>query len=303
MLLSDSPLKYEQHYSHGLEAIYTLEEVDATTIRKVSPELKRSGLEEKGGKEAPLELFLGPEFAEAPLPFHYHKWVELLVKNEDPYAMSALLQKYGLESAVALTARQHNETKRMPEERKMRLAQEGKVALLESCRAKEAIKNHLATHIVPWMRKRGGIAAAWELEERFISLTERMCVGEDVLLFLKETLFEEESLFSTRFISLGRGVWGCDDHVMRLYERGLSLVLSYFYRPQLIYPLVDLVTWVQEEVAPSWELFPQGFLERLLFVTPEFATFVKEGRCFVGVGRLGKGSTAGGLQGGRSSSM
>ena len=71
-------------------------------------------------------------------------------------------------------------------------------------------------------------------------------------------------------IELDEGVYCFERQTKSDYQLVISCVDSYFYRPKLKYSLEELTGLVQRELGRKWKGLPNGFVEKVLYLSPSY---------------------------------
>lgn len=132
--------------------------------------------------------------------------------------------------------------------------------------AESALRQVADRWLFPWMAGWSGVVADWEMDERIEAINGGLD-GERALRLIGTLCFGCDAPFELLLERGERGVWTL---YPALYRELLARALSYFYRPGLVYPLPQLVCYLERELSTAWIDSPPGFVERLLTRSPSF---------------------------------
>ena len=124
--------------------------------------------------------------------------------------------------------------------------------------------------IKPWMRRRHGLATLEELEERLERLGTISMEAVNALTFFSDLFFAGEFVLTSFLYPLEKGIFCSDPWVRENYADIVHRACSYFYWPQTAYPLDQLVGYIEKELGGSWQGFPDGFINKILRMSPLF---------------------------------
>ena len=142
--------------------------------------------------------------------------------------------------------------------------------------------------VKPWMLHRHGIANAWELQERLQQLSDDGSDPEPVLRFFSEIYFNGDYPLRKSLISLGIDrlqnwnlakverfgtapeVFASCRWAMEQYNQVVEKTKTYFYKTNTIYPLDQLVCFLENEFVEKWMGIQPDALRRILKTCPFF---------------------------------
>lgn len=326
-------------YSHGLESIYSIENIDLRTIRRLQEnpldsttfpkknykQLKKDGqfeldfgvgfrqwiapffplesirvlglskFAEKGlleqGKTRIADLldpaslkglgqghlveicekvgnYVGGRDSKRAETVDFAGWLLALFAKVELKKLYPLLEKYQLQDLIAITPAESVEVKRLNqeqrEERYRELLKEVDKELLN-----EGRKSITYAFLIPWMSLREGIAARDEIEERLERIADD---GEKALKVLKllDTCFGNGFFFATHLTPFTADLYAINPAYAGFGHTLLKTAATYFYAPQIHYPLKSIVSLLKREHALSWITLPERFIEKVLFSAPQF---------------------------------
>ncbi|MBS4170034.1 Uncharacterized protein NEOC95_000753 [Neochlamydia sp. AcF95] len=339
---------YKTSYSHGLENIYALENVDIKSIRrietlspKVSPPLKSKkelfigeedeldlGEEFRGWipsftTKVPIQILELSKYIEKALLENGKKtigdltkasiddlaflrgigqghleeincklnnylesralgkckkvdflaWLQSLVATQERKKAYALLEPYNLTELFVLSPSEKVELRQLSLEKKQDWIQEvvSKMTTpLQKERAFEDMQLIFNVFFKPWIRRRGGIATRHELIERMQRISVNKAIGISIVNFLQTHFFDRKDCLSLFLQEIEEEIYACDNHSMQEYKEIISKALSYFYKASIYYRLPELITWVEKELAKTWIGYQEGYVEKVIRLSPTF---------------------------------
>ncbi len=119
-------------------------------------------------------------------------------------------------------------------------------------------------YLIPWVRRREGLASYEEIQERL----ER--TSFDLRPEMSKKLRESLPL---AFIKMDDDIYALDEAVEQNSRRVLEKAASYFYQEGLNYPFRDLVYWIEKEFALSWEGVSNAFIGKCLSLSSRFSIY------------------------------
>lgn len=339
---------YKTAYSHGLENIYALENVDIKTVRPLNPSIKTNpakkfaylcpshllknkqltfnfGLSYKGTTEPfvlkeplqvlgltryientllgqgkrllrdlvqeqitgfgqghideiqqKLEEYLGGRHLQKATTIDFMAWLKSIVADIDRKKLGIALEPFGLSSLFSLSVGENVEVKRLTFEKKMEWREEVEALLSNEKKKLQVDKDFCEiteVFIKPWMSCRHDIAAEWELQERLIQLSEDCAAAISCLNFFKKFFFKNDFPLKRYLEPLGEGLFASDGWVAEHHDQIIEKALTYFYQPDTVYPYATLMVFLEREFAHSWTSFREGFIAKILLLSPRFRVF------------------------------
>lgn len=340
---------YKTSYSHGLEAIYALENVDIKSVRRIEthpqPIQKKPEIERKTFVSQQENLDLGEEFRgwipsfvfkepihvleiskhaekillengiyklkelkdaqvknfaflrgmgqghieeirqklntylegqhlDRCIKVDFKSWLKSLVGALDRKKVCALLQSYDLAHHFSLTPSENVEIRKLTFEKK----QEWKEELIQKMTMPEQKKNVFEdmqkvfkAFIKPWVLQRGGFASHDELMEKLLRASTDSTTCTNVLQLFKDVYFHQD-FFSCFLHQIDPGIYCTDEYNACNYELIVDKACSYFYKTSVYYTLPELVSHLEREFSKAWIGFPDGYVEKVLRLSPTFRT-------------------------------
>lgn len=110
--------------------------------------------------------------------------------------------------------------------------------------------------LIPWIEKRGGLATKDEIDERLERTTKTPFIQDDSsLIMVEESLFAARADLAEEFVKIKQ------------------LAMTYFYRHDLSYPLITLVSLMEKELAKEWRGMPRQLMIKWLTDSPTFCLY------------------------------
>lgn len=320
-------------YSHGLELIYALQDVDPASIRRIEPvaepEQKRALIPPH---RYPLQLTLdfGHPFREWVIPLvleepitvlnlssqaeqrlssaglttirmltcsdlsrlglgqgHIHEVRTKLtnyldgrdLQHEERFDVGslirawlgrgdtlegyALLHCYGLEGLFPLSAHMSAEWRRATPERISSWTERGRQAYGSGVLQQflhDRLDEVMAALVIPWLKRRGGLASQSEIQERLCRIAPDPAVVCPVLALAADFGCGLSDLIPHS----APGLYCADGHTMQLTKLLTRMTRGYFYRPSVCYPMEQLMQFVMRDLARRWVDCSAHLLERYL---------------------------------------
>ena len=339
---------YKTSYSHGLEAIYALENVDIRSIRRIETPSKEHP--RKILKQSPSflplqeELDFGEEFRGWITPFikkeplqvlelskHSEKcliengikklgdligvnlkelifmkglgqghieeihirlnsylegvaldraykidflsWLKCIVGTHERKRVYALLEPYDLSDYFSLSPSENVEVRKLSSDKKQEWIKDLLLKITDPSQKKVVWADMQLVFNVffkPWIRRRGGFAQRHELLERMQRISDNSLICSKVLKFLQINFFDDADFLNFFLHSIDQDIYCCDSFSMQDYEMIINRTLSYFYKSGIHYRLSELVCWLEKEFACIWVGFNEGYVEKILRMSPQF---------------------------------
>lgn len=341
---------YKSAYSHGLEAIYTLENIDIKSIRRIEIPLKSTSkssnnkkitshalqeefdfgeefrcwippfikkepiqvleisrhaekcLLENGKKnlgdligeplndfvflrsigqshieeiQQKLKSYLEGQLLEKGKHVNFFSWLKTLVGAQERKKVFVLLEKYDLSDLFQLTPSENVEIRKLTREKKQEWIEE-LLQKIADTKNKQTVADDLKrifnAFFKPWIRQRMGFATKNEIHERLQQISTNPSVCLNFLRFLQETYFDQEPIFHNFLYEMDRQIYTCDHMHLMNYEKIVNQALTYFYQPTIHYHIKELVGMMERDYSKQWLGFPEGYIEKILRVSPSFHT-------------------------------
>ncbi|KIC76493.1 hypothetical protein DB41_FX00020 [Neochlamydia sp. TUME1] len=200
-------------------------------------------------------------------------WLQSLVATQERKKAYALLEPYNLTELFVLSPSEKVELRQLSLEKKQEWIQEvvNKMATpLQKQRVLEDMQLIFNVFFKPWIRRRGGIATRHELIERMQRISANKAMGISVVNFLQTHFFDSKDCLSLFLQEIEEEIYACDHHSIQEYGEIISKALSYFYKPSIYYRLTELITWVEKELAKAWIGYHEGYVEKIIRLSPTF---------------------------------
>jgi len=132
-------------------------------------------------------------------------------------------------------------------------------------------KNLVAAFITPWMYTRQGLATVEELHERLARKSVQPSHMAGYIDFFEETYFKNKDLFvESGCRAVDRGVYATDETTAQRYTSIVTRAHTYFYKRGMQYLFYDFIALLSREFAREWAGYPEGFIEKILKISPRF---------------------------------
>lgn len=203
----------------------------------------------------------------------FTSWLRTIISSFDRKKIYVLLESYDLSDLISLSPAENVEVRRLPFEKRQEWIHETVSFLTHADQRmiiNSDIKKIVDIFVKPWMRRRSGFATKEELLERIYRMSEKTKLAELILAFFSSVYFENRFPVSEYLIEVSKNLYCVDENSAKTYHYAVEKILSYFYKPFLAYPLEELMKFVEKELSQKWESFPDGFLEKVIKVSPHF---------------------------------
>lgn len=208
-----------------------------------------------------------------------------LLGAEDRKHCCLALEPYGLSDLFPLIPADEVELRHLSPERRIE-RREAACVELGTEKHRRALQEGLVdianVFLKPWIQGRLGLATEVELRDRLQRISSNPDRTAAVLRFFSDVYFEGQFPFRTSCIELAKGLYSADRHSQRLYRQVVDRARSYFYHSRVRYNLDVLSEILEREFAKVWQGFPDGFLVKVLRLSPDFRVRKgEEGRLMV----------------------
>lgn len=326
-------------YSHGLEEIYALQDIDVKTIRTIDIDAAGPKKDQESSKTirahaiAQISLPLGNEhqcamdsfLLQEPiqvigLPAHLetylhgrgiatiqalldedltgHKdiesktkeyingrhlyecdrvdfgaWIRTVIGTVQPLKAHIALEAYGLEGLYPLSPQQKVEWRRLDEGRRRELAQQtwdqwkGQRTI---DRFGETLRQMNDAFIRPWIRHRQGLAVRYELQERLERIAENSHQARQVITCFEQNFCLKAFILDRHLCHADKGLYADSLESAHAYDQLMEVVMTYFYRDDLIYDFQQLLDYLMRELVRRWDHFSEPFVIKALRTSPQF---------------------------------
>ena len=203
----------------------------------------------------------------------FASWIRSIVAAFDRKKVYVAMEKYNLSDLFSLSPSESVETRRLTLEKKQEWIQEAhsKFQQASICNSvKEQFREVAEVFIKPWMRRRHGFATLQELDERVERLGLNSAEVVSAMVFFSDLFFDGAFVFDAYLYPLEKGIFCADPWTRENYIQIIQRACSYFYRAQTVYPLDQLVGYLEKEFARLWQGFPDGFILKILRLSPCF---------------------------------
>ena len=262
-------------YTHGLELIYTLQDVDIASVRVLgAPETP------KIPSKSSVVHFPIPLSREEQLEFDFCKTVNIIdcekivrafLTGVDRKKAYALLEKFHLHELAEAIPSEAFEVRKFPSAKKEAWALEV-MEMLRSPAKKNGLEHTLRLIVdplfKPWIQGRKGLASQLELDERWQRVCENPDKAISVLKLLKH-VFEAGDFYGLFLFKLERNLYTIHSSIACDYEKVICCAKTYF-RSSAAFELSHLTSLLGQELALEWAGFPNGFIEKCLSMSSEF---------------------------------
>lgn len=328
-----------QAYSHGLEEIYAIQDVDVSTIRtidvpsedkpdsskteKVLPasvpaqislpldgehqcsmasfilqepievlelapnleaylhgkEIRTIGalLEEdlsaRGDIERGLKNYIGDKALYECDRIDYRSFLRAIIGKSPQVKCHVALEEHSLESFYSLSAPQKIEWRRLDEKVKREIHDKTWSEWRESTpyrRFSDGAKEITNVFVKPWMRKRQGIALAYEIRERLCRVAENPVQAKAVINCIEENFCNFQFILDRQLCHADVGLYADSLETAHCYEQLMELAMTYFYRDDLTYDFQQLIGYIMKEVVRGWDPIDERFVKKALSLSPQF---------------------------------
>lgn len=259
-------------YTHGLEKTYAIQHLDLSTIRPLqigkAEELKLCQVEaqslEKISKNLQRHLPFGEYFEEAISPFTINNtkettdvidpeaWFRSLFGDLPQKITRPLLEEYGLKIDLADSA--------SPEIFRMCGENTRKALFIRQWR------QVCDAFLMPWMRRRGGIASEEELLERLENVSQREILIRPLMTLFQRMFSPQQPLLTGQLILIDPEIYADTSLTKLRYQQIQKQVKTYFYQNGIVYELEHLIALLHREQAQKGLEFDEVLFRRLVIL-------------------------------------
>lgn len=209
----------------------------------------------------------------------YLSWARSLFRGMDKRVLGVVFEQFGLSEHLPLTMTEKVEIKKLPPEKKREWVEQFK----ETCRLnappfKEDLKKVLEAFVRPWMLGRGGLASGDELRELAWRLGENEQEAVSVLQLFSELFCGGKHPFFDLESSIVPDLFVAHQESAKMVLRIVRVLRSYFYSPDLEYPLEELTAWMEREFACAWIDLDSRMVIKVIRQSEEFS-ILQPGAC------------------------
>ncbi len=202
----------------------------------------------------------------------YESLLHALFGDSPPLHAYVMLRPYSLEHIYPVGQADRASLQRMTaeEEKELQVQLHAKVVgRKESVLA--AWKDIFQSFVIPWVRKKKGIASRKEVREYLCCLSVNEPQASAILHFLEDCLLADiDWSCHTLQACQDLGIFAADVESCSFYSMVIQKAKSYFYRRGLTYTFDELCGLLYREFARSWTHIPDGFVERALRLAPAY---------------------------------
>jgi len=220
-----------------------------------------------------LSEYIGKRSLERSYRIEFAPWVRSIVGDIDPKKAALFLRSFELENLVPLSTAENFEVRRTGSETEKEWIDEV-LLTLRSEGSFASVQNDMTrvvdAFIIPWMRRRRGIATKKELFERLERVSDSKVWTRRVLQFISEVYCEKQFPLVQCLYQVDVDLFCCDAATAKAYSDIIEKALTYFYKPETFYLLSNFVSLLLREFAQEWIGFPDSFVESALRHSPKF---------------------------------
>lgn len=222
-----------------------------------------------------LDLYLDQHYSEKNYKIDFISLLKCLVASQERKKVFALLEVYDLSAFFKLSPGDNVEVRKLSLEKRQEWNREI-IEKITQTEQKKSVRSDMQrifdAFFKTWILQRGGFASKEELEERMLRISTDSKNCANVLNFLKTHYFQEKDFFSFFLHQIDHDIYCCDEFNGCNYERIIDKALSYFYKPTIYYSIQELVGFLEREFSRCWMGFPDGYIEKVLRLSPIFYT-------------------------------
>lgn len=261
---------------------------------RLSDLFKKDALEKIGQRdifeiESKLEGYCISRSQERTFFIEWASLIRSLFVGSDWKKGTTLLERYDLEGLIFLNALDKMEFLSLRTEKREQWIQEMKDLLGQSKKQEQisALLNQIAkVFVTPWMWKRGGIATLEEIEERVENVSEQPSITKKAISFLSTFFSQDTFLFKKSFCEVEEGLFVADRFYQEAFHEVCSQAETYFYHPDVFYPLEELLRLLCRDFASEWKSYPEEWMKAYLRRSSRFYVSKGEGKRGLGSGEL-----------------
>lgn len=200
-------------------------------------------------------------------------WMRSWLGQADRKKVFVCLQPYHLEGFVALSMAENLEVGRLPPDKKLEWTND----ILSEIRKEkirlsinEDLKKIVDVFIKPWMQRRQGMATRQEIMERLQKISDEPELTAYIFDFLSSTFSNGSFPLKSFLYEVDEQLYCSDAHIAANYKVVQDRAHSYFYKSEICYTLSHLVQLMSRELACSWQVLEEGFMEKALRQSSHF---------------------------------
>lgn len=220
-----------------------------------------------------LELYIDGRPTRQCESVDFSAWVRSLAIELDRKKFFIEMQHYNMCELFSLAPLENVEVNRLTLERKQEWIQQLEVQLKTPSRKmaiNQDIENITSAFVKPWMRNRLGLATKNELMERLQRISDDPIIAKKALNFFSAIYYENQFPLKNSLFQVDEDLYCVDQAAATSYRQAVEKALTYFYKPTIQYPLMNLVRMLEKEFSRCWYNFSEGFFEKILRYAPQF---------------------------------
>lgn len=220
-----------------------------------------------------LQNYLNAQSCDQTAKIDFTSWLKTLIAHIEPKKSALLLETFDLPSLLPLTPAEIADLRKLSKGKCSELIGEA-ILEISTCTTREQIFSDMQDltniFIKPWLHKRTGISNRHELCDYLSKLSGLHPNLEGILKFMSSIYFEHFFVLEPFLYTTRDGLYCCDSDTEKAYSEVVNTTLSYFYKPDIYYPLEALISWISREFTKKWHCFPNNFIERSIRLCTEF---------------------------------
>ena len=201
-------------------------------------------------------------------------WIRSLVSGIDRKKACVLIGTYGLSELISLSPAENVELRKLTLEKRQELIEETLQQLKMSAVHENAFRDMRQIFYVffkPWIVSRHGLVDGNQLNERFERVSDMPQMTQNAINFLSSVFFNGAFPLKKILYMPEDNIYCADLAAYESFRAVIEKGLSYFYKPDAMYPLEQLIRFLERDFAMNWQGFPQGFIERTLRLSSKFS--------------------------------
>jgi len=203
----------------------------------------------------------------------FYAWIRSLIATLERKKIYVLFDAYELSEMITLSAAEVMEVRRLSSEKRQEWVQEA-IKMLTADGVKSSVihdmQSIVSILIKPWVRERDGLASHTELEERLEQISPGQPIAKKTLKLFSELYFEGEFPLNGQLESVDDVLYCVDRSTRECYDEIIQRASGYFYKADVRYPLEQLVTLLEREMALEWHGYRDGLVTKALRLSPKF---------------------------------
>lgn len=198
-----------------------------------------------------------------------------ILSDIEPSKAYLIMQPYKLEQLIDLTLAEKAQLRLLDNSKQKKMQQQ---ILQGLCNTKKSylitkMNEIIATFIKPWMRRRGDLVMACEIEERFFNVSCDPGITSLILLWIKENFYQNSNFYGDFVHQIDKDVYCSELFTAQNYESIITTAKSFFYASSANYPLEELVSRIEQQYARHWKSFPENFVAQALRLSSSFCVY------------------------------